>query len=101
MNLITKIGLWFDRRFPEKISAEEAYNLFEGQQALMGLIKSTSDDHDVLLKQLHGKIQTLESDNDKLKVEIEKVKSTLVIRSRTAPNYAGNMNPGSPIPVGK
>lgn len=89
MGIITKIGLWIDRRFPEKVSAEEAKQLFESQALLLGLVKEKSELNEETISKLLDRV-------NKLEIDMEKIKSSMIVKSRSPNMYSGNMNPNLP-----
>jgi len=94
MGIITRIGHWLDKRFPEKIEAEAVMKWIEEFNKEVKVLYKTIEGFDVRLADL----QNFVSDIEKLKSDVQKLQALSVVKSKVA-NYQGNMNPGNwPLP---
>lgn len=76
MNIITRIGLWLDHRFPEKMTTEEVKIIFETG------IKNQNES----ISALHDRFNKLES-------EVETLKTQSTVKMRVSNSTPSNMTP--------
>lgn len=96
MGLVTKMGRWLDKRFPEKMELEDVLERFSIYEKDLGLIHTTLETLDIRLTNKHD----LSIEVEKLKADVQKLQALSVVKVR--PPYQGNMNaPFMPGPVSK
>lgn len=90
MGIISRIGAFLDKRFPEKISAEEVYKslaAYQGLHAEVAILRASFDLIDRRLLAFTTGAQAFDKELREMKDEMNKAKSVLAImnRTRTAP----------------
>lgn len=90
MNIITRIGMWLDKRFPERISVEEVMKSLQGYESIRSelqvqfqMLRAIEDKQAAFTKGA----QAFDKTDHELRDEINKIKATLAIlnRSRVQP----------------
>lgn len=93
MGLVTRIGQWLDKRFPEKVTAEDVNKRFRLYDEELAAIHQSIEAFDIRLASNRF------DDIEKLKVDIEKLKALSVVKSKMAQPYQGNMSPNMQWPL--
>lgn len=86
MGLISRLGAWLDRRFPERVSVEEVMKSLQGYESLRGELMQLA----ALLKNVQQKqdafttgAQAFDKELKELKDEMNKAKAVLSVLTRT------------------
>lgn len=90
LNLVTKVGLWIEKHFPEKITADDVMARLKKFDAEMDALHQGIEAFEMRI----SNIPTIASDVEKLKADVQKLQAALVIKSKI-PSYGGNMNPSN------
>ncbi len=83
MNIITRIGLWLDHRFPEKMTIEEVEAYFDEK------VKNFNSS----LAFLDKRVYDLETSIIKLNSEIETLKTQSTVKMRVSNSTPSTMTP--------
>jgi hypothetical protein len=87
LNIFLKIGKYLDKRFPEKITAEEVHNEI---QAIKQESALSVREIKVLLERVHS-LEKMFEDFKKIKEEVSLMKTQSNMKSRLAGNVPDNM----------
>lgn len=89
MGRLTKIGLWLDKRFPEKLPADEVYRKLES-------LKSNAELALSLAQQYREEVVKIAVQVEKLAGEVKSVRDFAQIKARVVPSA-----PSSPFAMPK
>ena len=97
MGIVTRLGKWLDKRFPEKVTAEDVEKRFDSYDKELTMIHQGIEALDIRISNSHN----ISVDIEKLKADVQKLQALAVMKPRV-PIYNGNMNaPNVAGPVSK
>lgn len=89
MNIVSRFGLWIEKHFPEKMTAEDVSSLIKEEHGIM-----------------RYRLDSLQDDFKKLKEEVSLMKTQSVVKSRISGSterinpFAQRLQPVQPTPGG-
>jgi phage host-nuclease inhibitor protein Gam len=86
MGLVTKIGLWLDKRFPEKVSAEEVWSNISKLSEVCAEAKSLGSSAHSEIADLKERLSKVEALNAQMADQIKSVRDFAQIKSRVVPS---------------
>ena len=93
LNVFTRIGLWVEKHFPEKMITTEVMAIFSNLGSEVSIVSAMVKDFAITIPHLVDQVSNLESQVKKLTEQIETLRTNVTIKTRVAGSAPDTMTP--------